>query len=121
MTPQQKFYKNNKELCHARTKAWREKNPGYSTLYYHRNGDKSRSQDRERSKTKEGRLRNKAKQAVLRAVRSGDLVKPSVCPECGQSKAIHGHHPDYDKPLAVLWLCRDCHVELHVTKRKNTT
>lgn len=24
------------------------------------------------------------------------------------------HHPDYTQPLKVEWLCRDCHLELHM-------
>jgi len=31
---------------------------------------------------------------------------------CGEKKA-HGHHDDYTKPLAVKWLCRKHHEELH--------
>jgi hypothetical protein len=25
----------------------------------------------------------------------------------------HGHHPDYNYPLEVIWLCKDHHNELH--------
>src|SRR5258708_23011340 len=27
------------------------------------------------------------------------------------------HHPDYDRPLEVEWLCRPCHLELHRIER----
>jgi hypothetical protein len=23
------------------------------------------------------------------------------------------HHPDYSRPLLIIWMCRDCHRELH--------
>lgn len=42
--------------------------------------------------------------------RRGRLM-PEPCP-CGEEKA-EMHHPDYDKPLEVQWLCRECHLELH--------
>lgn len=58
-----------------------------------------------------------ARLQVLRAVKRGDLVKPSECSECGcgplDRRKIQGHHPDYDKPLEVEWLCQDCHYDKH--------
>lgn len=52
-------------------------------------------------------------QAVFRALRRGDLVKPDRCSECGVACSPRGHHDDYDKPLDVRWLCNSCHMKWH--------
>lgn len=53
-----------------------------------------------------------AHQQVAAAIKRGELTRPEVC-GCGNSGPIHGHHPDYSKPLEVIWLCRSCHRQLH--------
>lgn len=50
-----------------------------------------------------------ARQKVLIAVRNGSLVK-QPCKECGALK-VEAHHPDYSKPLDVIWLCKKHHME----------
>ncbi len=40
-------------------------------------------------------------------------IKRMPCEVCGSISKIHGHHKDYDKPLEVIWLCRQHHAELH--------
>ena len=47
--------------------------------------------------------------AFHRALRNGLLKRPDKCSRCGLIGKIEGHHPDYDKPLEVIWLCRKCH------------
>jgi len=49
------------------------------------------------------------------AIRRKDIFKPSCCSSCGSSdkKMIYGHHPDYLKPLDVIWLCCSCHIKWH--------
>ena len=37
------------------------------------------------------------------------LVRPKKCSRCKKIKALHAHHPDYNKPLDVVWLCSYCH------------
>lgn len=59
------------------------------------------------------REREWANAAVVRAVRSGKLVRPESCQRCGASGRIHGHHPDYSQPLVVEWLCVPCHGTEH--------
>lgn len=51
-----------------------------------------------------------AHNAVYRALRRGELVKPTACSWCGaEGRRIHGHHPDYNRPLMVVWICDRCH------------
>lgn len=52
-----------------------------------------------------------AKRIVAEAIRRGELVR-GPCEVCGEAKS-HGHHPDYDKPLGVMWLCAPHHLEWH--------
>lgn len=47
---------------------------------------------------------------VQAAITKGDLIRPTICENCGRTTDdIQGHHKDYDKPLEVDWLCRGCH------------
>ena len=54
--------------------------------------------------------RRKANTAVSNAVRDGRLHK-QPCWVCGL-KAV-AHHPDYDRPLDVVWLCHPHHKQAH--------
>lgn len=55
-----------------------------------------------------------AHNALNNAVRRGKVQKPDTCQSCGAKPwRIEGHHTDYSRPLDVMWLCRDCHVEQH--------
>ncbi len=65
--------------------------------------------------SQEKRKRNpekyKAWNAVSNALRDGKLVR-QPCEKCGNPR-VDGHHEDYDKPLEVTWLCRQCHQTHH--------
>ena len=53
---------------------------------------------------------------VAKALRDGSIKKPSNCSGCfrGENEVfIEAHHPDYDKPHDVIWLCKECHLKLH--------
>lgn len=34
------------------------------------------------------------------------------CQKCGDVKS-QMHHPNYRKPLLIIWLCRPCHISEH--------
>ncbi|KKL87003.1 hypothetical protein LCGC14_1939050 [marine sediment metagenome] len=57
--------------------------------------------------------KTKAVSVVNNALRDGRLFK-KPCP-CGETK-VEGHHPDYNKPLEVIWLCKECHIHEHKKK-----
>lgn len=42
------------------------------------------------------------------------LIIPQPCSACG--KKAEKHHEDYDKPLDIEWLCKECHLDLHKEK-----
>lgn len=44
-------------------------------------------------------------------VKKGKIQKEN-CKICNSPNS-QTHHPNYDKPLEVIWLCRDCHLNLH--------
>ncbi len=54
--------------------------------------------------------RYKARNIVNNALRDGRL-KQFPCFECG--KIAEAHHPDYSRPLSVVWLCSKHHKEAH--------
>ena len=56
--------------------------------------------------------KDRARGKVARAIKAGLLVR-GPCAICGSTKTIHGHHPDYRKPLDVTWLCVICHSAVH--------
>lgn len=54
----------------------------------------------------------RAHSAVARAKRSGRLVVPAACSDCGAPHGrLHAHHADYSRPLDVTWLCPACHAK----------
>ncbi len=78
----------------------RARNPGADNAYVNR----WRADNREKVN---------AQQKVHRAVRAGLLHKPDKCGYCQIPGPVDAHHPDYDRPLEVKWLCRKCHRAQH--------
>lgn len=59
--------------------------------------------------------RQNAHTAVARAIKEGRLVRER-CSVCGNPRAV-AHHPDYDAPLSVEWLCQLHHARRHAEMR----
>ena len=58
--------------------------------------------------------RRRAAHVILNnAVRDGRIERPEACSHCGITGKVEGHHPDYDYPLNVVWLCPKCHDNTH--------
>jgi hypothetical protein len=44
------------------------------------------------------------------------IVKRKPCVVCGAEK-VDGHHPDYDRPAHVVWMCRRHHNNFDAQQR----
>lgn len=91
--------KINREKKRASNNAWHAKN----------SANRSDRTARYRKNNPEARL---AHQAVQSAIRNGTLEK-MPCIVCGAVPA-HAHHDDYSKPLEVIWLCHQHHMDHHL-------
>jgi phosphotransacetylase len=67
---------------------------------------------KEKQKTDpQARRKNLARKRLQKAVSLGKIQKLH-CMVCG-SVDVEGHHPDYDRPLDVVWLCAEHHRQTH--------
>jgi len=108
-----------KRMSRERASRWRannkERHASYTRQWRSGNRDKARKHSRDNyvKNTPQHRVHS----SVFKALASGRLSKPNACERCGLSAPdLHAHHEDYQKRLAVKWLCRDCHAEVHTRK-----
>lgn len=66
----------------------------------------------------------KAQNILENAIQRGRVKRKVRCETCGRAAtfkdgrtAIQAHHPDYNKPLLVMWLCQKCH---HLWHKKHS-
>lgn len=116
---------NHQKHCHSCKIALRKlRNPAYQKKYYLKNKDAVLAhaheyQRSDRGKEVSNKTRKKMKERYPEkikaryAVKAGKLVKPIKCEMCHAETRLHGHHPDYSKPLEVRWLCPGCHRLIH--------
>ena len=96
---------------------YRRSEKGIRTVKKYRQTKKGKAvQDiAQKKKRKKYPEKDKASRAVNQAIYRGKLKKPDRCSidneEC--NGRIEGHHPDYSKPLDVVWLCHFHHVAVH--------
>jgi hypothetical protein len=62
------------------------------------------------------RRKQSARIAAYKRLEQGIIIK-EPCKLCG-CVDVEMHHPDYNKPNDVVWLCGPCHDEMHVLERK---
>lgn len=97
----------------------------YNKIYYQKNkasfsAYKKNNRELYRIANQKYRLKYKEKikahSIINRAIRAG-TVKRKPCVKCGVLKNVQAHHPDYSKPLKVIWLCPIHHSEEHAIKK----
>ena len=100
------YYERNKEHILAKRKEYHENNrekENRACREYRRNNDQLWA----RKKARTGLANNLINNAILR----GDIER-KPCEICG-AEPTEAHHDDYNKPLEVRWLCRECHSKWH--------
>ena len=123
------FYKH-KQMADGHLNKCKECNKKDVSANYRQNIDHYKKYDIERNKTEKRknklskgckifRKNNPIKYAahvlVGNAIRSGTILRPENCQQCGIECTPHGHHRDYARPLDVMWLCPQCHNDWHKT------
>jgi hypothetical protein len=89
------------------------KDNGYFKEYQNRPEVKRQRADRAKRYCRDPRLRIRwmARWYTKRMVRNGK-IQQQPCAVCGKAES-EIHHPDYNQPLLIVWLCPQCHRELH--------
>lgn len=125
-------YRKNREAYLKRSRAQKENNPEaykqYLKDYYRKHSEERKLKDkayaqknrerinsynREYRKRPEFKKKADAYKMVQLALKFGILVRPNHCEKCGKDVFTEAHHPDYNKPLEVIWLCKQCHENEH--------
>lgn len=68
----------------------------------------------QRNRYKREFFKVQAKERAREAFNRGEIQKPLFCEICGQIKKLDRHHPDYSKPLKIMWICRKCHKNIKI-------
>ena len=129
-----KYYAANPEHFRQQAKKYRESHKkevaDYNHSYWLKTRDDKNFQEKRRQWAKNYRtahqkehLINSKEQRIIHrdevkvrsitnhAIRDGKITK-QPCENCGAEPA-QAHHDDYNKPLAVRWLCQTCHTKWH--------
>lgn len=89
----------------------------YQRFYYLKN--KIKLAEYKKQWAKNNGYKTSASLVVNGLVKKGEIIKPDSCGSCGiRGEKIHAHHPDYNFPLRILWLCKSCHQIVHRRKPK---
>lgn len=72
---------------------------------------------RERAHNPEWKRKNAARCFLNYNKALGNIIS-EPCAFCGKT-AVEAHHPDYDEPLLIVWLCSDCHKKIHPRQLKH--
>ncbi len=80
---------------------------------------KKKYNQQKREWSKRNRHKTSAQNKAARAVMKGDIIRSATCEQCGATGKLHGHHPDYAKPLEIIWLCPTCHGAEHKNINNN--
>lgn len=126
-TKRKHYLKNRNEIL-IKQKKYRTEHPEIMKIYREKNYEKLLIQQREYKKTHYKKIQNLSKKLSreyrnkyperIKAVNkiNSEILKGNIkrqpCVICGDIKS-EAHHPDYNKPLYIIWLCKRHHKKFH--------
>lgn len=66
----------------------------------------------------QGKYRKRHPEKIKAQLKARYIELGDYCEKCGSTENLEKHHPDYSKPIEIMTLCKDCHIEIHVQGRK---
>lgn len=109
-----RYYYTHAEEYSKRSKKWREDNKEWTQEYKktYRKTHKDEINARLRLYRKRNPLKSRTRDILGSKIRKGELprAKEVKCVICGK-QAKGNHHDDYNKPLDVMPLCKEHHIE----------
>ncbi len=66
-------------------------------------------------------LKAKAHRKANLAISRGIIEEINNCSKCGSGDWVVKHHEDYNKPLDITWLCKNCHAKRHAEMAADLT
>jgi hypothetical protein len=112
---------------HDKIQAWRDENRdkviSYSVKWKKNNPEKAIAMNRKSIKLQKKRYPEKtlARRITEKALRKRTIIRPMNCQICNKICKPEAHHADYSKPLELVWLCRQCHANLHKHLKRKTS
>ena len=109
------FYLKNKEVYINNARRWEKENPEKRKIIMKKSFTKFRTEKRERfnelmRKSQHKNLKHcNTRKFTLRKIK---IPNRQICQNCNIKPAIERHHYDYDKPLEILFVCKDCNEKL---------
>lgn len=95
------------------------KSEGYFTEYQQKPEVKKRKAEQMRRYSQDPKLRARfLARWYARRMTDNGTIEQQHCSLCGKRKSQR-HHPDYNQPLLIVWLCADCHRALHRAKAED--
>jgi hypothetical protein len=127
--PLDQFYRDrslpdgHKNVCKpcvlTRLSLWRRANLNHVRRLNRRAARRIRGYYVAYAKRPEVRRKAAIRQMANLAVLAGIIPRKHLCEHCGASDKVaklQRHHPDYSRPLDVIWLCTLCHGVVHRKK-----
>ena len=54
-------------------------------------------------------MKHRVRRQTKKAIKNGEIIRPTLCQGCGRKKVLEAHHEDYSDHKKVQFLCQACH------------